>query len=318
MTKPLALTGDERVLITGASGWLGRSLLSKLLPCVRADNLMAVGSRDRPLYVDGRRIEISAWNVEDVALFGPTHVVHLAYLTRDRLAALGWERYVAQNMALTARAVDLLAIPTVRALVHASSGAVAGFSGPRAEPTSAEPYGFLKRIDELLFADECARRGLTCVTCRVWSVSGPHVVEPGKYAFSDLILQAKSGSDLVVRSPHRVYRRYVDAAELMDVAMRLGLAGRSAAFDSGGTYVEIGELASLILAEVGEPGMRVRREAPVAEPDDDYTADASLFLELAADMEVSITDLRGQILRTAHGMGSASSETAAPESQAEA
>jgi hypothetical protein len=143
-------------------------------------------------------------------------------------------------------------------------------------------------------------------------------VEPGKYAFSDLILQAKSGSDIFVRSPHPVYRRYVDAAELMDVAMRLGLAGRSTVFDSGGTYVEIGDLASLMLTEVGQPGMRVRREARVDEPDDDYTADDSLFLELAADTGVSITDLRGQILRTARGIGSASHEADGHQSQAQA
>ena len=150
---------------------------------------------------------------------------------------------MAENVGLSARIVDLLALPSVRALVHTSSGAVAGLTESTAQPATVQPYGLLKRIDELLFADECARRGLACVTCRVWSVSGPHVVEPHKYAFSDLILQALSGSDLIVHSTNRVYRRYVDAGELMDVALRLGLAGRTVAFDSGGTRIEIGELA---------------------------------------------------------------------------
>ncbi len=66
-----------------------------------------------------------AWDGADVAGFAPTHIVHLAYLTRDRLDELGWSRYVAENVGLTARIVDLLALPTVRALVHTSSGAVA-------------------------------------------------------------------------------------------------------------------------------------------------------------------------------------------------
>ena len=195
MTEPLALAGDERILITGASGWLGRSLLSILLPSIPADRLMALGSRGRTLTVEGRPIEILAWDGADVAGFAPTHIVHLAYLTRDRLAELGWSRYVAENVGLSARIVDLLALPSVRALVHTSSGAVAGLTESTAQPATVQPYGLLKRIDELLFADECARRGLACVTCRVWSVSGPHVVEPHKYAFSDLILQALSGSD---------------------------------------------------------------------------------------------------------------------------
>jgi nucleoside-diphosphate-sugar epimerase len=309
MTEPLALAGDERILVTGASGWLGRSLLSRLLPSFPADRLLALGSRSRSLTVDGHPIEILAWDDVDVAGFAPTHLVHLAYLTRDRLAELGWSRYVAENVGLTARIVDLLALPSVRALVHTSSGAVAGLTESTAQPAREQPYGLLKRIDELLFADECARRGLACVTCRVWSVSGPHVVEPHKYAFSDLILQALSGSDLVVRSRSPVFRRYLDAGELMDVALRLALAGRSASFDSGGTRIEVGELASLILEELGAAGTRVTREMHEEGPVDDYSADDAGFLELAADTGVAITDIRGQIRHTAAGMRSASFES---------
>jgi len=302
MTEPLALVGDERILITGAGGWLGRSLLSTLLPSTPAEQLMALGSRSRTLIVEGRPIEILAWDDADVAGFAPTHIVHLAYLTRDRLVELGWSRYVAENVGLSARIVDLLALPTVRALVHTSSGAVAGLTESTAQPATVQPYGLLKRIDELLFADECARRGQACVTCRVWSVSGPHVVEPHKYAFSDLILQALSGSDVTVRSANRVYRRYLDAGELMEVALRLGLAGRTVVFDSGGTHVEIGELARQIVEEIGVEGQRVQREESGAVEPDDYSADDALFLELAGETGVGITDLRGQIRRTAGGL----------------
>jgi len=309
LTTPLTPAGDERILITGASGWLGRALLSRLLSSVDADNLLPVASRDRVLVVDGRRVEIARWSDEAVAAFAPTHIVHLAYLTRDRMAELGWERYVAGNMALTARVMDMLSWPTVRALVHTSSGAAIDTGGRPGPSMVAEPYGFLKRSEELLFQDACARRAITCVTCRVWSVSGPHVVEPAKYAFSELIQQARSGSDVVVRSPHRVYRRYVDAGELMDVAFRLALAGRSTVFDSGGTYIEVGELAALILEEIGAPGRRVRREEGAdAQPDDDYSADDSFFLELAGEMGVEVSSLSSQIRNTAAGLGSATRE----------
>jgi len=103
MTEPLALVGDERILITGAGGWLGRSLLSTLLPSTPAEQLMALGSRSRTLIVEGRPIEILAWDDADVAGFAPTHIVHLAYLTRDRLVELGWSRYVAENVGLAIR-----------------------------------------------------------------------------------------------------------------------------------------------------------------------------------------------------------------------
>jgi nucleoside-diphosphate-sugar epimerase len=295
LTTPLALAGDERILVTGAGGWLGRELLSRLLPSIRPDNLLTVASRDRVLLLDGRRVEIARWTDKDAAAFEPTRVVHLAYLTRDRMASLGRDRYIAENVELTARVMEMLAWPSVRALVHTSSGA--------AVTAVSEPYGLLKRAEELLFRDECSRRGVTCVTCRVWSVTGPHVQEPEKYAFSDLIEQAQRGADLVVRSSHRVYRRYVDAGELMDVALRLGLAGRSTVFDSGGAYVEVGDLAAQILDEIGVAGQRVQREAGSgAEADDVYAADDATFNELAAEVGVEVSDLSTQIRRTAHGL----------------
>jgi nucleoside-diphosphate-sugar epimerase len=295
LTTPLSLAGDERILVTGAGGWLGRELLSRLLPSIRPENLMTVASRERVLVLDGRRVEIARWTDKDAAAFEPTHVVHLAYLTRDRMASLGRDRYIAENVELTTRVKGMLAWPSVRALVHTSSGA--------ALTAVSEPYGLLKREEELLFQDECSRRGITCVTCRVWSVTGPHVQEPEKYAFSDLIEQALRGEDLVVRSSHHVYRRYIDAGELLDVALRLALAGRSTVFDSGGTYVEVGDLAAQILEAIGEAGQQVRREeGGAAEADDVYAADDATFVQLTAEVGVEVSDLSTQIRRTADGL----------------
>jgi nucleoside-diphosphate-sugar epimerase len=127
-------------------------------------------------------------------------------------------------------------------------------------------------------------------------------VEPHKYAFSDLILQAKTNPEIRVRSASRVYRRYVDAAELMDVALRLGLSGRSVAFDSGGTHIEIGDLAEIVAAEVGPPGMVVERDTFADTPDDDYSTDDSQFRQLAAETGVTVSGIREQILRTAEGV----------------
>ena len=311
MTEPLALAGDERILHHGGE-WVAWPLSAvDLLPSIPADRLMALGSRGRRLTVEGRPIEILAWDGADVAGFAPTHIVHLAYLTRDRLAELGWSRYVAENVGLSARIVDLLALPTVRALVHTSSGAVAGLTavdgaaGNRAALRAPEAH----RRAPLRGRVRPARARLRDLPRLVGS--GPHVVEPHKYAFSDLILQALSGSDVTVRSANRVYRRYVDAGELMEVALRLGLAGRTVVFDSGGTRIEIGELATEIVDEIGVEGKRVhRKESGAVEPDDEYAADDAQFLELASKVGVEITDLKGQILRTTEGLQSASSELA--------
>jgi nucleoside-diphosphate-sugar epimerase len=153
----------------------------------------------------------------------------------------------------------------VRAAVTVSSGAaVTGASElPDAE---TNPYGYLKRVEEILSRSVAGAHEVALVVCRAWSVSGPFVTRPRDYAFSDLILQAAEGR-VEIRAAHEVWRRYVGVDDLLAVCVSLALEGWSGDVDSGGPLVEIGELAGQIVAQL-HPGARIDRP-----PLDGSTAD---------------------------------------------
>src|SRR5450759_2447489 len=97
-----ALRGtDEIVAVTGATGWFGAVALDLLYQAVgdqAAARVVGYASSAREVVVsDGRTVEVRPL-VELVSQnTPPTTLLHFAFLTRDKVATLGIDRYVAQN-----------------------------------------------------------------------------------------------------------------------------------------------------------------------------------------------------------------------------
>ncbi|MCX6432201.1 MAG: hypothetical protein NTX29_05255, partial [Actinobacteria bacterium] len=181
------------------------------------------------------------WSIDRIRDFQPTAVANFAFLTPDRLELLGAELYARQNRELTNQFLTTLEIPSVRSAITVSSGA--------ALYSAYEPYGELK-LEEERAALALAGSARSVVVARVYSVSGPFVREPRRYAFSDMIIQASEGR-VVVDAERPTYRRYVRVADVLRVCRELGAQGHSGVVESGGELIEMGELASEIVAGVG-------------------------------------------------------------------
>ena len=113
--------------------------------------MVAFASKSR--WVDFGRAHgpIQAWDLRDIkSIEAPTGLLHLAFLTRDRIAEVGLERYIETNRAITAAVSAVLqANPTIPA-INTSSWAAAALDGL---PTNLEgnPYASLKQEEETLW-----------------------------------------------------------------------------------------------------------------------------------------------------------------------
>src|SRR5680860_1857046 len=107
-----ALRGtDEIVAVTGATGWLGAvalDLLYEALGDQAAARVVGYASSERTVAVsDGRTVTVRPL-VDLVAQDpAPTTLLHFAFLTRNKVAALGLDAYTSQNVAITATDLDL-------------------------------------------------------------------------------------------------------------------------------------------------------------------------------------------------------------------
>jgi UDP-glucuronate decarboxylase len=283
------LTAQDRIVVTGASGWLGRSLLHELEAALGErihDQVLALGSTDREIRLgSGRPVRIHAWEHDLVADWRPTSVVHLAYLTRDHAADTNLAGYLESNLRLTALATRLMHLPGIRSFLAASSGAAVGIDWAQAI-SPAFAYGTLKRLDEDFFIAEGTRVGVPTVIARTWSVSGPYCTKPAMFAFSDFILQALGTGVIEVRATGDVWRRYVDAGQYLALCLREAILARPGVIESTGPQVELRDLAQRIADTLGgrissagrEPGQEPRRYVSLTTDVEDRIQDAGAHL----------------------------------------
>lgn len=271
----------DRVLLLGASGWFGRTfhaMLPKSVP------VLLVAGTKRGIY--------EAWDLALVRDFNPTIVVNFAFLTSERVQIEGMERFVDMNETLTARLLQATELPRVHAVMTVSSGAATAL------PLSMEsnPYGVLKlREENALMSFASHRRNI--VVARAWSVSGPYVRNPNRYAFSQFIVQAWQGR-VRIEASRPVIRRYVAADDFLSVCASHMIQGWTGDIDSGGERIELGALAERIVSIVN-PSATVIRSAWTSDVPSEYASDNITWRAACRRIGFEAAKIDEQVRRTA-------------------
>jgi nucleoside-diphosphate-sugar epimerase len=302
------LRGHERVAVTGATGWLGASALDLLDEALGANEaarrVTAYASRARlSRTLSGRDVDVRPLEELPYQAPSPTHVLHFAYLTRDRLADLSVPDYIAANLGITATVIDAVARHRPEGLVMASSGAVYGRDGRLATDIPANAYGTLKHLDELAFRTAARDIGCTAVIPRIFSVAGARMTKPDLYALGSLIGMARASGPLTVTAAGPVIRTFAGATEIVGLSLWAALTRREAVFDTGGDVIEIGELAGLVAELHGLGPDAVQCDLADGTPEHRYTGDATEWNRLLTEAKVAPTPLRTLIGETSAWLG---------------
>ena len=294
---------SSKVLITGATGWLGRETVARVIEgkfesIAKTDLLLASSN--------GRDLELDSLGVyPTVALENLSHrestnsiegLVHLAFITKDKTTQYSFSEYVAKNIELISAACEIIERDKPKWVVVVSSGAIIDRATLEIENNVVRnPYGFCKRIEEALIAESARKVGANIVIGRLWGGTGLYMPVKRAYAISDFIESAKESGAIRINSGGDVIRRYCDAGDFMEVLVRSAIQGDTTTLDSGGSIIEVGELAKLISARLGEISIS-RSEVPTAV--DDYYPRGSEFEELAKSVGVQLHGIDEQVLRT--------------------
>ena len=296
-------TNTSKVLVTGATGWLGRETVARVLEgkfegITQSDLLLASSN--------GRDLELDSLGVyPTVALENLSHrestnsiegLVHLAFITKDKTTQYSFSEYVAKNIELISAACEIIERDKPKWVVVVSSGAIIDRATLEIENNVVRnPYGFCKRIEEALIAESARKVGANIVIGRLWGGTGLYMPVKRAYAISDFIESAKESGAIRINSGGDVIRRYCDAGDFMEVLVRSAIQGDTTTLDSGGSIIEVGELAKVISARLGEISIS-RSEVPTAV--DDYYPRGSEFEELAKSVGVQLHGIDEQVLRT--------------------
>ena len=298
----LAASG-RRIVVTGAGGWLGLATLELLRFALGesfADRVHALGASARTLTLrDGTTIDQRPLAEIGSLPPAPTLVLHLAFLTKDRVADMAAGDYAAANEALSRLVLDALGPIGATGLFVASSGAARFADDPDAA-ADMRLYGRLKCRDERDFAAWARATGGTAVIARIFNVTGPYINKHQAYAMAAFILDALAGRPITVRAPHRVVRGYVAIRELMSLVVLLLLAEPGVhAFDTGGEPLELAKVGAAVADVLGG---EITRAPIVSDRVDHYSGDRRAYEALLTRHGITAVPLGDQIADTAEAM----------------
>lgn len=262
-----------RVLITGPTGWFGRTAL-ELTQRLELETLL-IGSQAKDFVFGGKTYHQHAWNKSLVNEFEPELVIDTAFITREKVKDLGLATYVNANRQIMAQSYELAELDSVRTYVGFSSGAAV--ARMKNAQISQDPYGNLKKEFEEkleLISRECAAN---IVLIRPWSVAGTNLTKPEIFAFSNLIMQARTGL-IKINATGPVWRRFCSVDDLLIAGVILGDGKKFTLLESGGELIEIQELAQRITEALGSKSLIIRDSQSSSAPDD-YHSDGAIWEE---------------------------------------
>lgn len=287
-----------KVLITGATGWLGHAALqaiTKVLPEVKSEDLNLYASRERihsdPTFglVKINEFASSEHTPKNIDLF-----IALALKTRDYAIEMDEEDYLAGNKDLIEKHIELMKASNPKKIILISSGVVSKYlegSWP------LDPYTEIKLLEEKLFNEFAKQAGSKLIVLRLWGATGELMTEPLKYAIGDLIYQAEINNQIIIKSKREVFRRYTDATQIFQVLIR-GLQNNfSGTLNSGGVTVEIESLARLIVNNY-QKSIEIIRKLETGSKPDLYVPTDSEFDNLAKSVGINLLSLEEQITLT--------------------
>lgn len=300
-------SADYRIIVTGASGWVGSATLDMLLnalgPEAFSHRVLAYASTARSLALrNGIVVPLSP--LEQIAGLPamPSLIFHYAFLGREKTAELTLDGYCAANARITdimRRAVERL---KPAGMFLTSSGAVYRADRSIETDLAANPYGVLKHRDEAVFANACATAGTKLVTTRVFNLAGEYVNKVSSYALSSFILDALAGRPITIRATRRVERSYVYVGDVVALALTCLLDNEPAppVFDTvGERVVEVGELAALVREKCDGSHIPIQRaQIDETQPADRYVGDVGTMRRALGLRQLALRRLSQQVKLT--------------------
>ena len=290
------LRSGDRVLVTGAGGWFGRTAVAMTRESGLA--LLATGSKNQQIEIDGQSQAVQAQDLAVIAAFKPTVVIDTAFATREMHLVLGHKGYVETNQKLIDQSMAIAVLPSVRKFVGFSSGVTMHLAGQKSFSLEENPYAAQKRIYENRLEKLANSLEIDASIARVWSVTGCYFTKgAAAFAFTDLIAQAKLGL-IEIKAKHFVYRRYCAIEDVLALCLLPRVSGSKTIIDTGGDLIELSELAKLVV-DLINPHADIIREVDPGLPADDYHSDAKDWNKLQKLVGLPSDSISNQVIRVA-------------------
>jgi UDP-glucuronate 4-epimerase len=279
---------NANVLVTGAAGFIGNTVLRKLIKlgvdCHGVDSYSGVDRAHYPLVFEQTGLDFGYVSAVDYGSselmqnmvfnpYGPfTHVIHLAATPGVRQSFEDPSEYIDNNIAKTQRFIELLEKqPTITRVVYASTSNV--YSGDPCDepwmedsvlPKPINPYGYSKYVNECQFSFS----KLHDVGLRFFTVYGPWC---RRDMFPFMLMEAiRKNKEITVFNSGDMYR---DFTYIDDIVNGVLLATITPDVDDGtilnlgkGAPVNLNKFITIVEQAYGKEAMAIDGDRHPADP----------------------------------------------------
>lgn len=296
----MSAAAAPRFVLTGPSGWIGQAMLAHFARAwgdVLGETVTAFASKARAIDLpSGGSLAMRALDEIRPADVEGAHVVHLAYLTKEKAEELGERQFTETNLRIDDQLLNVLREARPRSVFVASSGA----ASLAATGVDLHPYGLGKLRQEARFLEWGARADVPVLAGRIFNLSGPYINKIASYAISNMAEQARETGAINIAATVPVFRSFLHVNDLCALVAQAAVTGvkRSSAVDlCGAEIVEMEDLASVV-GEAVSPGVRIARERVDYGQRSVYLGDFTQTRILAMELGLPLASLRSQVKDT--------------------
>jgi nucleoside-diphosphate-sugar epimerase len=267
----------SRVLISGATGWLGREILN-IFSETNFDmaQINLISSKTREVLVKGNKFE--ARSFENYQSIEPVNsYFDFAFLAKNKLDEVGPEKYKEINLKIISNSINLIKRIRPKTVILSSSGAIYNM---KKDSKYESLYSDLKKIQEELITKVCDANSSNLIISRIFNLSGRGIPADSNFALADLMIKSIKGMDLIISSNYLVTRRYSDVTQLLKLLVQMAHSEQNYVFDSGGTKVELRFLANEIIRVTNSKSKVIASEIKSEAQQDDYFSDSNAYENL--------------------------------------
>lgn len=293
---------NSKIVITGATGWLG-SELSKIL--VEEHNLSTrqlhcISTTNRKVKIGKNTFTTITFRdldkIEDIVNY-----YDFAFLPRHNIDSIGPNKYKEANEKIVMDSVNAIKDLKPKKVVLASSGAVYK-TGKISENFSNSLYSDLKIFQEEKIQEACNKADSNLVTIRIFNLSGNGMPRNNSFALSQIISKALNNEKIFIKSDFHVNRSYCDITQLLRLLILVSNSGYSGTLDSSGVKIEIRALAEKVVNELKSLSEIHAPDVISGALPDDYFSESKkyddLLMEYLGEKTLSIKE---QIHKTKNG-----------------
>jgi len=289
-----------KIIVTGATGWIGRSALEEIDRSLPQNiELIGISRSSKQLILNsGRTIKLVTKNDESIQQ-NVIGIIQAAFPTQNLITHMGPDKYNSECNTLLDWLRDFLQVSKPDWLISISSGvlSVGNTDDPRHSGDLAL-YSKWKKIEEKIALESSIK---SVLVGRLFSASGRFMTKPKSYALGDFITSGILGEAISVRSLRESKRSYIDAEEFLGVLLKSVNKNERLVVDSSGIVLSILELATIVQKYFPKSILEVPSKLQSGS-DDYFSRDPLRFENLAKTSNVEISGIDEQVSRTIAGI----------------